>query len=92
VALVSGWTTPFFGTEINYLFLPNVSNKYRVSSDGSLTSPFLLVPFYNVVTQAEDSTALHLSFDVSGTAELKLVNMMQGAEWNGLASINTGCL
>jgi len=71
------------GTEINYFILPGISKTHSVSSDGSPTSPLLLVPFFNVVTGMEDSTAIsHPLLMFEGTATLKFANKMQGAEWN----------
>lgn len=72
-----------YGGEINYFFLSSESRKYTVTSDGSPTSPFLLVPFFNVFTLMEDSTAIASPLlQFRGTATLKLVNKMQGAELN----------
>ena len=72
-----------FGTEISYFFLPNQSKRDVVSSNGSPNSPLLLIPFFNVVTGAEDSTAIASPLlQFKGRAALKLENNMQGAEWN----------
>jgi len=77
-----------YGTEVNYFFLPNESKSYSVSSDGLSGSSFLAVPYFNVVTAAEDSTIIASPiFSIAGTAILKLTNEMQGAEFNALATI-----
>lgn len=82
----------YSGTEISYCFLPNASKECSVSSNGSANSPLLLVPFYNVITHAEDSTAIAsplLGFQGKGV--LKLVNNMQGAELNIFGTMPLHC-
>jgi hypothetical protein len=76
------------GVEISYFFLPNHSKNHSVHSNGSPNSAFLLVPFYNVNTGAEDSTAIASPLlQFQGTAKLKVVNQMQGAELNVLSTL-----
>lgn len=77
-----------FGAEVGYFFMPATSKKYTAASDGSSNSPLLLVPFYNVVAAAEDSTAIASPLLHFGTtATLKLVNEMQGVEFNALTTL-----
>jgi len=73
-----------WSAEGNYFFLPNKSKKYSVSSDGS----FLSVPYFNVITSAEDSIPIASPLlSIAGAATLKLTNEMQGAELNALATL-----
>lgn len=76
-----------YGTELVYFYLPDESKHHSVSSDGSPNSPFLLVPYYNVASGAEDSTAIASPLlQFAGTSKLRLANKMQGFEWNVLAT------
>jgi len=78
------------GTEISYLFLANGSKSQSVASSGLPGSQFLLIPFFNVETLAEDSTGLAIPLGLipglafAGSAVAKVSNYMQGAEWNVL--------
>lgn len=74
-----------YGVEASYFFLPNNSYTQTVSSDGSIGSESLRIPFFNVITLKNDSTGLALPGVFSGTANLKLENKMQGVEFNVLA-------
>ena len=79
-----------YSTEINYFFLPNRSQQCSVSSDGL---PILAVPYFNVVTAAEDSTPIASpQYSIAGKATLNVTNKVQGAEWNAMASITSRSL
>jgi len=73
------------GAEVNYFFLLKESKKHTVSSDAN-GSPRLRVPFFDVQTGLEDSSALATPGLYRGTAILKVDNMMQGAELNILGA------
>ena len=78
----------YWGAEVSYFLLPEESKKYSVSSDGSPSSALLSVPYFNVVIAAKDSTPIASPLlSILGTAKLKLVNEMQGAELNALTTI-----
>lgn len=79
------------GAELNYFFLPEASKRQTVSSNGSLNSTLLSIPFFNVVTAQESSTGLARPGLFSGTATLKLSNKMQGAELNVLGILPCVC-
>lgn len=87
---LGGWfdADQCYGAEVNYFILPNTSKKCSVSSNGSPSSSFVSVPYFNVVTSAQDSIAIASPFlSIAGTATLKLTNNMQGAELNALIII-----
>lgn len=84
------WYPCFVGAEANYFFLAHRSTSSTVSSDGLLTSPFLAIPFFDVVTDRESSTALAIPGIFPGTGTLKIANSMQGAEFNGLTRFSYG--
>ena len=69
------------GFELDYFFLSTQSKKHTVSSDEN-GSPRLRVPFFDVQTGLEDSSALATPGLYRGTAILKIDNRMQGAELN----------
>jgi len=80
-----------YGTELNYFCLPSESKQCSVHSNGSgsTSSSFLAIPYFNVVTSAEDSIAIASPvLSISGTAVLKVTNKMQGFEWNALTTIS----
>lgn len=74
-----------YGVEASYFFLPSNSYSQTVSSDGSIGSESLRIPFFNIITLKNDSTGLALPGVFSGTATLKIENRMQGVEFNVLA-------
>lgn len=74
------------GGEVNYFLLTKESKRSRVFSDED-GSPRLRVPFFNVQTNSEDSSALATPGIFRGDALLKVENMMQGAELNVVTSI-----
>lgn len=69
------------GAEVDYFFLAKKSKKFFVTSDET-GSPRLRVPFFNVLTDLEDSSALATPALYRGSALLKIDNEMQGAELN----------
>lgn len=80
-----------FGAEASYFFLAKDSKKQSASSDGSIGSPFLTIPFFDIVTSQESSTTVARPGVFQGKATLKLTNYMQGGELNALTSIPYGC-
>jgi len=76
------------GIEANYFFLGQQAKKHTVSSDEN-GSPRLRVPYFNVTTGEEDSSALATPDLYRGTGVLKLNNRMQGAELNVLMILPT---
>lgn len=80
-----------FGVEANYFFLPHVERSRSVSSDGSIGSALLTIPFFDVTLPGQSFTFLSLPGFVSGTAKLKVKNNMQGAELNGIIPIRSAC-
>lgn len=82
---------PQFGIEFSYLFLAKKTDHHSVSSSGLLGSPFLAIPFFNVVTDTESSTRLALPGSFAGDPKLKVSNDMQGAEVNSLLNVCSDC-
>jgi hypothetical protein len=76
------------GIEANYFFLGDQSKKHTVRSDEN-GSPRLRVPYFNVTTEEEDSSALATPGLYRGTGVLKLNNTMQGAELNLVLTLPT---
>lgn len=70
-----------WGAEVGYFFLGDRSKKFAVASDAN-GSPRLRVPYFNVETGKEDSSALATPGLYKGYASLKYRNSMQGAEVN----------
>jgi hypothetical protein len=79
------------GIEGNYFFLPRRTKKQSVSSNGSLGSAFLTIPYFDVNTNQESSFGIAHPGQYSGKAVLKNSNTMQGAELNFLTTIITSC-
>lgn len=85
------------GIEASYFFLPNVKKSRSVFSDAVPGSGFLSVPFFNVVTGAEDAYALSNSNPdlaggaFSGFAAYRLKNRMQNAELNAIMNFQNDC-
>lgn len=80
---------PIFSTEFRYLFIGNSTKEKAVSSDGLSGSPFLALPFFNILTGSESSTRIALPGSFAGKAKLKVSDFMQDIEWNGLFRL--GC-
>jgi hypothetical protein len=80
-----------FGAELSYFILPNKSRSSSVSSDGSATSPFLAVPFFDVTTDLESSSAISFPGSFEGLASLRTRNRMQGIEANALLELPFDC-
>jgi len=79
------------GIEANYFFLPGETRKSSVSSDGSIGSPILGLPFFDVVTGLPSTTGIAFPGAFSGTAIRKLHNNMQGAELNVVQAVPYTC-
>lgn len=77
-----------FGIEAVYLFLPNGSKSASVSSTGLPGTGFLAVPYFDVVTNAENAYRVSNSDPLldggaySGEAMYKIQNDLQGFELN----------
>lgn len=80
-----------FGAELSYFLLPHKSSKRSISSDGSVGSAFLAVPFFDITTGLESSTFLSLPGSFAGFASLRLRNRMQGIEANALLNLPCVC-
>lgn len=83
-----------WGGEVSYFFLPNGKKTDKVFSDGAVGSPFLAVPFFDVVTGADSSTTVAFPASAggfSGFAKLTVYNNLQGAELNGIARMSCDC-
>ena len=78
------------GIDVCYLFLPRFSKKMEVVSNGLEGSPNYNIPFFNVLTNEEDSKPLSLTGVFAGTGTLKVHNSIQGAEINGYLNIEEG--
>ena len=74
------------GVEVNYFFLGAHSKHSSVASNAN-GSPRLRVPFFNVMTDQPDSSALATPGLFKGAASLKTSNKMQGAEFNIIKEI-----
>lgn len=88
-AAVGYWidNTHRLGGEVSYTSLPNVSVSKSISSDGSLASPILSVPFFNTLTGLNDFASVARPGLFEGNAHLKLKNCMQSAELNVIATM-----
>jgi len=91
--------TRHYGIEGNYFFLPNTSKSSSVTATGAAGTNSLFIPFYDVTTDLDSSVVIATPLadaggvggPLLGTATLKVVNSMQGAELNGLAVFPCGC-
>ncbi len=71
-----------FELDAGYLFLTSGSYSKTVSSSGLTGSPILTFPFFNVVTSENDFTWIAYPNVFQGTANVKVKNSMQDAEFN----------
>lgn len=74
------------GVEASYFFLASRSVGEQFASAGAPGSPFLGLPFFDVVTGRESSTRVALPGGFAGAAVLTVGSRMQGAEANGIMS------
>lgn len=74
------------GIEGSYFFLARKAATSSIYSDAN-GSPALVVPYFNVTTDLEDSSPLATPGLYRGSARLHLSNKMQGAEVNMLAML-----
>jgi hypothetical protein len=82
-----------YGVEANYFFLPEATKKHSVCSDGSVGSPILAIPFFDVSQNPPQENLSLISFpeEYAGAARLRVRNSMQGAELNALMSTPYTC-
>lgn len=79
------------GAEASYFFMAKSSHQQSVSEDGSIDSAELVIPFYDVTTNSEDSVAIAYPGSFAGKAWLKTSCAMQGADINGLIGWPVNC-
>ncbi len=79
------------GIEGDYVFLSNRTNTQTVISNGEIGSLRLSIPFFDVVTNSEDSGTLALPENYKAKAVLKVTNSMQDAELNGTFKLLQHC-
>lgn len=79
------------GWDLDYFFVLGDSWEKTVSSDGSLGTPLLASPFFDVTTGQESSIGVARPGSFAGLAKLKLSNDMQGAELNGVMRVWSNC-
>lgn len=80
-----------YGVEASYFFLPTESKHKTVSTTGLPGSPFLGVPFLDVLDNSESTYGLSFNGAYSGLGSFKVKNRMQAAELNGLISLYDQC-
>jgi hypothetical protein len=91
---LGAWLEPShcFGIEAVYLFLPNGSKSALVSSSGEPGTGFFGVPYFDVLTVAENAYRLANSDPLiddgayAGLAKYKVQNSLQSLEINGRSS------
>ncbi len=77
------WEKEKWGLEASFFYLSSQSTGRSVSSSGQIDSQLLLVPFYNVLRQEEDSSFLSFPGAFSGQAHEEMSSRMFGAELMG---------
>jgi len=76
-----------YGGEVSYFSINKQNKKPKVTSSGDEGSAYLSVPFFDVVTDSENSSPIAIPGLFGKTASLKLRNSLQGVELNALAKL-----